>query len=108
MRIQVTKLIELAHDYRGEDDYLAMQELQREILVTAGPPVTCTPGELDWWRFTELDPDGEIATARLWSRDGAVVAWAWPGKDYVDLSVHPEHADLVEPILAWAEERCEA
>lgn len=92
--------------YRAEYDYSRMLRLHRDIFGIVRGPICCTAGELEWWRFQEDDPDGEIATAHLWERtDGTLVAYAWPGPAYMNLMVHPAHRELLEPSLAWAEER---
>ena len=92
--------------YRGEADYRRMLQLHRDIYAIRQGPMCCTAGELEWWRFQEADPDGEIASAHLWeTSQGALVAYAWPGPTYMNQIVHPNHRDLLEPILAWAERR---
>ena len=90
--------------YRNEDDYTRMLQLHRDFYGIVRGPVCCTMGELEWWRFQEDDPDGEIATAHMWeTSDGVLIAYAWPGPTYMNLMVHPSHRELLEPILAWAE-----
>jgi ribosomal protein S18 acetylase RimI-like enzyme len=92
--------------YRSADDYTRMLQLHRDVYGIVRGPICCTAGELEWWRFQENDPDGEIASADLWeTRDGRLVAYAWPGPTYMNLMVHPGHRHLLEPILAWAEDR---
>ena len=92
--------------YQGEDDYTRMLQLHRDIYGIVQGPVCCTAGELEWWRSQEDDPDGEIATAHMWeTSDGVLIAYAWPEQTYMNLMVHPSHRELLEPILAWAEER---
>ena len=76
--------------YRGEADYGRMLQLHREIFGIVRGPIGCTAGELEWWRFQEKDPEGEIASAQLWERsDGSLAGYAWE---------HPDHPfpELVE------------
>ena len=49
--------------YRNKDDYTGMLQLHRDIYGIVRGPICCTAGELEWWRFQEDDPDGEIASA---------------------------------------------
>jgi mycothiol synthase len=96
----------LHRPFRTETDYAQMLGLHREIYGIVWGPICCTAGELEWWRFQENDPDAEIASTQLWeTTDGALVAYAWPGPRYMNLMVHPGHRELLEPILAWAEEQ---
>jgi len=90
--------------FSGEDDYQGMRFLLMDIYARQGPQVSCTLGELDWWRFTEHDPNA-IAATRLWLVDGEIKAAAWPHPDSVDLFVHPDHRYLEDTMMEWAELR---
>lgn len=90
--------------YAGEDDYQGIRFLLTDIYSRQGPQVSCTLGELDWWRFTEHDPKA-IASTRLWLVNGEIKAAAWPHGDSVDTFVHPDHRYLEDTMLEWAELR---
>ena len=93
-----------AQSYRGEDDYARMRTLLQEIYAIGGPPVCCSVGDLDWWRFNYENPDAALATARLWQKaDGTLIGAAWPEDNEVNLFVHPHHYDLNGEMLEWAE-----
>ena len=80
-----------------------MSELVAAIYAITGPPVYCTRGDLDWWRYPH-DDQGEIADARLWfENDGKLVGCAWPSLNQVDLIIHPDYSALANEMLAWAE-----
>lgn len=91
--------------YRDEGDYARMRALLTDLYRQDGPAVYCTVGDLDWWRSTDDDP-AALAQARLWTDEaGAVVGFAWPGGEQVDLIAHPRHRALEGAMLAWAERR---
>jgi predicted N-acetyltransferase YhbS len=68
-----------------------------------GQPDYCTIGDLDWWRYTNEDPDA-IRRARFWLNDrGNVVGFAWPSGDQLDYVLDPIHRDLEPEMITWAE-----
>jgi mycothiol synthase len=92
--------------YSGEEDYARMRALLTDIYATGGPPVYCTVGDLDWWRHTTGETPDAATLARLWfGASGALVGFAWPGGDQVDLLVHPHHRAIEGEMLGWAERR---
>ena len=94
----------IAQPYRGEDDYARIRTLLQEIYAIGGPPVYCSVGDLDWWRFKYENPNVALATARLWQKaDGTLIGVAWPEDNEVNLFLHPHHYDLNEEMLEWAE-----
>lgn len=89
--------------YRNEKDYDQMRELLKTIYVRTGPPVYCTVGDLDWWRYTSSDSD-VVRRVHLWFDDaGALVAFACPADDQVDLMVHPGYSEWNNRFVEWAE-----
>jgi ribosomal protein S18 acetylase RimI-like enzyme len=88
--------------YGGEADYARMRSMLVESFALSGPPDYVTIGDLDWWRFTDDDPDA-LRAARLWIVEDAVVGFAWPVGGAVDLLAHPRHRRLEGEMLAWAE-----
>ncbi|MEN9937214.1 MAG: hypothetical protein RLZZ387_3793 [Chloroflexota bacterium] len=92
--------------YADESDYARMRGLLITAEALAGPAVYFHLGDLDWWRFTELDPNAAIAEARLWhDSSGQLVAFGLPKGDQIDIIAHPGHPDAEEEVLAWAEDR---
>jgi ribosomal protein S18 acetylase RimI-like enzyme len=90
--------------YGDESDYERIRALLVEILRLQGPPVDCTVGDLDWWRFAWGASPSDIETARLWEDPRRrLLAVAWFGYALVDQFVHPAHRDLEDEMLAWAE-----
>ena len=95
----------IARPYHDEKDYFRIRTLLQDIYAIGGPPIYCSIGDLDWWRFKDEDPDAAIATARLWEKsDGKLVGVAWPEESEVNLFVHPHHRYLEDEMLAWADE----
>jgi mycothiol synthase len=94
--------------YAGEPDYALLRALLVEIERAEGSLVYCFLGDLDWWRFTEEQPDEAITATRLWFADEALVGFAWPRNDQVDLITHPAHRSAETEMLTWAEERLRA
>lgn len=93
------------HLCADEADYARMRALLVATYREGGEPVYCTVGDLDWWRFTSSDPDA-IRHAALWmDDDGQVVGWAWPQGNQVDMVSHPQHRNVEDEMLAWAEQR---
>ena len=95
--------------YQGEDDYQRIRAMLSEICRladgTARNPGDISIGDLDWWRFADDDLNA-IATAQLWLDDsGNALAMAWPTKGQTEIVFHPDHPDLEEIIIAWAEEQ---
>jgi ribosomal protein S18 acetylase RimI-like enzyme len=93
----------VARPYGDSDDYARIRTLLEESYRISGPPDNASVGDLDWWNCTdeELDP---ISAARLWiTEDDCVVAVAWPSGSQVDLLTHPQHCQLEDEMLAWAE-----
>jgi mycothiol synthase len=94
-----------ARQYAGEADYARMLAMVVESNRISAPPEYAKVGTLDWWRYTDLDPDG-IYAARLWlADDDRILAIAWPSGTQVDLVTHPHHLGLEDDMLAWAETR---
>ena len=89
--------------FAGEDDYQGLRFLLADIYARQGPYVSCTLGELDWWRYTEHDPNA-IDSMRLWLVNGEIKAAGWPHSDSVDVFVHPDHRNLEDEVLEWAEQ----
>ena len=90
--------------YAGEADYARMRKLLFATYRDGGEPVYCTVGDLDWWRFTNGDPDA-VRDVALWSQGDDVVGWAWPQGNQVDMVSHPQQRAVEDAMLAWAEDR---
>lgn len=86
--------------YQGEDDYAQMQDLARRCYARS-PRVYCTPGDLDYWRSDEVDPDR--LNAQLWFDGELLVGFAWPSDGQIDVVVEPARPELVGQILSWGE-----
>ena len=98
-----------SRSYQGEDDYQKMRRLLSEVCRladgTVSAPGDISIGDLDWWRFADDDVSA-IATAHLWlDENGNAVAMAWPILGQTEMVFHPDHPDLEEIIIAWAEEQ---
>lgn len=92
-----------ARQLRDEEDYQAVRAMLQRIHAADGQPDYCTIGDLDWWRYTNEDPDA-IRRARLWLDDrGVVVGFAWPSGDRLDHVIDPGHRDLEPEMVTWAE-----
>jgi predicted N-acetyltransferase YhbS len=91
-----------SRSYAGEDDYALMRRMLVETYARTGSPSYCTVGDLDWWRCTANDPD-EITRARLWFDGERLAGFVWPGKEQVDLMVHPDYLACEPEMAAWAE-----
>lgn len=79
-----------------------MQALQQELWSLAGPRVLTHVGDLAWWLHRPP------AKRRLWLDGERCVAWAWlhpPGT--LDYSVHPDHRNTEDEVLAWFESEAE-
>lgn len=97
--------------YAGEEDYARMRALLTDIYATGDPPVYCTVGDLDWWRYSDDDPEA-AGLARLWfDGTGDLVGIAWPSGGspprggQADITSHPDYRAIEGEMLAWAEER---
>ena len=88
--------------FAGEDDYQGLRYLLTDIYTRQGPYVSCTLGEMDWWRFTEHDQNA-MSSMRLWLVGGEIRGAAWPHADSVDIFVHPDNRNLEDQMLEWAE-----
>lgn len=88
--------------FRGDDDFQAVRRLLQRIFASDGSPDNGTVGDLDWWRFTDEDPDA-IWASRIWLDDGGdVVGFAWPSGGCIDHFRDPAYRDLDSDIVAWA------
>ena len=91
--------------FMDEGDFARMRGLVVAIQPLVGTRIYGMVGELEWWRWTDEDPDA-VRSTRLWLRaDGGLVGFAWPGDDQVDLIVHPDHRELEAEMLVWAEDQ---
>jgi mycothiol synthase len=98
-----------SRSYQGEDDYQKIRRLLSEFCRladgTPNAPGDISIGDLDWWRFADDDADA-IESAHLWlDENGNAVAMAWPTGGQTEIVFHPDHPDLEEIIIAWAEEQ---
>lgn len=89
--------------YGGEADYQRIRSFLIDAFWLEGFGTWWTVGDLDWWRFTEDDPEA-FSAGHLWEAEsGQVVAFALPNSDEVTLITHPEHRALDETLVDWAE-----
>jgi ribosomal protein S18 acetylase RimI-like enzyme len=88
--------------YQGEADYTQMRCLLSETYPLTSPPLNCTIGDLDWWRSTTNDPD-VLEKVQLWFAAEKLVSFTWPGKNQIDVMIHPNHRALERIILPAAE-----
>ena len=95
--------------YAGEADYQRIRAFLQSIFALQGPCPRITIGDLDYWRFQQPDPAASIQPCGLWQgSNAALLGFAWPGLEHngtgiIDLSVHPDSAELLEPMLIWSE-----
>lgn len=95
----------VSRDYAGEEDYARIRELLVQISAIDGAPDYGTIGDLDWWRFTDEDPNA-IAMSRLWLDErGPAVGFSWLIGGRVAVMVHPHHRGIEEDLFVWAEEQ---
>lgn len=95
--------------YAGNEDYPAMRELMVQMYAVNGPPVYCTVGDLDWWRWGPSVVANPMSDVDLWwDEQGALAGILWPEirGSAVDLAllVHPAHRSLEAAMLDWAED----
>lgn len=92
--------------WQSEDDYERVRELLRESFALTGPPDYCTRGDLDWWRYTDEDPDEITRSSRLWIDDyGTFVGFAWASDDQLDMMAHPHHRGIESEMIDFSEQR---
>jgi mycothiol synthase len=92
----------VARQMEGEADYERARRMLIAYVGSGNEYHYCTIGDLDWWRFTSNDP-APLGAARIWLDGDEAIGVAWPGGDQVDLLVHPDHRDLEDAMLDWAE-----
>jgi hypothetical protein len=82
-----------------------MQLLVRDAWGLRGPGWTQHVGDLPWRRFQHVGREPEWRT-QLWEEDGRVLAFGWliPG-GVLDFCVHPEHPELLDDVIDWADAR---
>lgn len=87
-----------------DSDLPHVYALMRECYRINPALVYGMPGDLDWWRSIDGEPNA-LDRSEVWVDDmGAVVAFAYPGFGRVDVIVRPDMAILNDAVLAWAEE----
>ena len=95
-----------SRDYAGPRDLRAMQAL---IQATWSRAAHLHVGDLVWQRYPRAaSPDWPT---RLWSVGDEILAWCWAwseadataDENQFYLLVHPDHPDLYDPALDWAE-----
>jgi ribosomal protein S18 acetylase RimI-like enzyme len=97
-----------SRNLRDEDDYQAVRRLLQRIFAVDGPPDYGTVGDLDWWRYTDENPEA-IWSSRIWLDDGGtVVGFAWTSDDRLDYFRDPDHRDLEPEMVGWADEQLRA
>jgi mycothiol synthase len=90
-----------SRQFEDEADYGRMRRLLTAIQPLVGTRVYCTIGEIDWWRFTDDDPDAAMRRARLWFDGDDLVAFSWPDNEQIDF-FHPDYGFLQDEMLAWS------
>jgi ribosomal protein S18 acetylase RimI-like enzyme len=85
-------------------DVPAMQRLAAECWRLEGPYVTTHVGDLPWRLFQHVDGLEQYEIGIWRGRAGECRAWAMRTlkSDDVDFLVHPESAELLDEVLAWA------
>jgi ribosomal protein S18 acetylase RimI-like enzyme len=94
----------VARQMAGEADYARARRMLIAYVASGNEYHYATVGDLDWWRFTSNDP-APLGAARIWLAGDEAIGVAWPGGDQVDLLVHPDHRDIEDAMLDWAEAR---
>jgi ribosomal protein S18 acetylase RimI-like enzyme len=62
--------------YAGDADFELMRRIVTASWQRAAPVVSCTVGDLEWWRVN--DPDQPLeGHASIWELDGQPVGWEW-------------------------------
>jgi ribosomal protein S18 acetylase RimI-like enzyme len=80
----------------------AMQQLALEQRRLLGRRAPWHVGDIAWGLRQHEGREHEW-TIRLWIEDGQVVAWSWlkrDGRDHLEHDVHPNHAHLLDELLA--------
>jgi ribosomal protein S18 acetylase RimI-like enzyme len=95
--------VAISRPYERDSDLRLMQRLASECYPHLGARTAIHVGDLTWWMYQRVRPLGETPI-QLWLEDGECVAFAssWLSKDAIDWVIHPERAELVDDVLAWA------
>lgn len=94
----------VSREYAGEADYERVRRMLVAAVGAGDERHYCTVGDLDWWRFTSNDPD-PLAAVRLWLDGDTALGAVWPVAGQVELLTDPQHRQLEEAMLDWAEAR---
>ncbi len=95
--------------YTGEHDYQRLRTFLQSMFPLQGPCPPITIGDLDYWRFQHSNFADYMQSCGLWQApDETLVGFAWPGIEpdgtgIIDLSAHPQYADLLPAMLTWSE-----
>jgi ribosomal protein S18 acetylase RimI-like enzyme len=84
----------------GPDDFALMGRIITESWRLAGPLVSCTVGDIEWWTIN--DPDQVVGFIRIWELDGRPVGWEWLDPPYAgDWHLQPglDRAPFLDPFL---------
>jgi ribosomal protein S18 acetylase RimI-like enzyme len=91
--------------YEGAADLRRMQRLVQEVWALRREKAAHHIGDLAWQRFQHVGREPAWRT-QLWEDGERVVAYGWALEDDVlEFCVHPERADLLDDVLAWADAR---
>lgn len=90
-------------EYAGPQELRAMQSLASRVFPRTGHHHI---GDLAWNRCLALDRAEQCPTA-IWASDGETLAWAWLElpDGVLTAQVDPDHPDLADAVLAWAEQK---
>jgi ribosomal protein S18 acetylase RimI-like enzyme len=95
----------LSRPYDGPQDLRRMQRLVQEAWALRGPRVAQHVGDLAWGRYQHVGRE-PLWRTQLWEERGRVLAYGWLFEgDVLDFCVHPEHPELLDDVLGWADAR---
>jgi GNAT superfamily N-acetyltransferase len=93
----------ISRAYQTEADYSALRRFLMELPDVPNSHVNVATGDLDWWRYSHQDVD-RMLTVQLWIDDSrnAVVGFAWPEAEAIDIFVDPRFRQLEPEMINWA------
>lgn len=89
--------------FQDEEDYERLRQLLFATGAITDPPINCSVGDLDWWRFGHGSLMRETCVWESLQEEFVGAAWLEDGE--INQFIHPNYREVESLMYDWAEQR---